>query len=202
LKSAYRAALDLASCGLSISLTPKETFLECYFLSRKKALTEANILAGWLGSGLWPVNAAKALGSKFVIDDPATSITVANYVLIEQEASQRTKETEFTTPRSSSQLHTVAVSAFKVRFNSPIVRRLFRKIDRGFDDLNWQLASLNEENRVLISQLGQLKKRKRARVTRNLNREFFNIQNIQDTRDQMEPISNSNLEVEGSSESD
>lgn len=202
LKSAYRATLDLASRGLSTSLTPKETFLECYFLSRKKALTEANILAGWLGSGLWPVNAAKALGSKFVIDDPATSITVANYVPIEQEVSQRTRETEFTTPRSSSQLHTVAVSAFKVRFNSPTVRRLFRKIDRGFDDLNWQLASLNEENRVLKSQLGQLKKRKRARVTRNLNREFFNIQNIQDTRDQMEPISNSNLEAEGSSESD
>jgi hypothetical protein len=162
----------------------------------------ANTLAGWLGSGLWPVNAAKALGSKFVIDDPATSITVAHYVPIEQEASQGTREIEFTTPRSSRQLHTSVVKAFKVGHNSPSVRRLFRKIGNGFDDLNLQLANSKEENRVLTGQLGQLKKRKRARVSRNLNQEFFNIRNVRDTRDQMEPISNLDVEMEESSESD
>jgi hypothetical protein len=202
LKSAYRAILELASRGLGLSLTPKETFLRCYFLARKKSLTVANTLAGWLGSGLWPVNAAKALGSKFVIDDPAISITVENGILIEQEASQGTREIEFTTPRSSRQLHTSVVKAFKVGHNSPSVRRLFRKIGNGFDDLNLQIANSKEENRVLTGQLGQLKKRKRARVSRNLNQEFFNIRNVRDTRDQMEPISNLDVVMEESSESD
>ena len=188
LKTAYRAALALASPGLSSSLTSKETFLECYFQAREKALTEKNILAGWSGSGLWPINAEKALGSKFVIEDPSTSITVADSIVKPQEASQRAKETEFTTPSNSKQLHSAAISAFKVTYNDPIVRLLFRKIDRGLDNLNWELAKEREEKQVLLKQLEQSNKRKRAPIIRDLNELFYTVQNVQKTRDEIDAL--------------
>lgn len=194
LKAAYRAALTLANPLVDTSPTRKETFLRCYFEARDIALIESNIKSGWLGSGLWPMNINKLMGSKFVIDDQGQSIVVQldNTQLPEMDTA--TNEIEFTTPNHSSDLQRLVRSQFKVSRNSPTTRRLFRTAGKSIDKWGWENAQLRAENESLKQELGQLKKRKRAAVERDPNKLFVSIANIRATRRQVEPIESSGSE--------
>jgi hypothetical protein len=159
LKRAYQTQLALATEGLHSAPMRKETFLRCYFEARKIALNESNIKAGWRGSGLWPMNVNKPLGSRFVVEDPNDTITVEIGNPSPPRTNQRSRRIKITTPHNSRDLHSLAVETFKLDHNSPTVRRLFRAIDRGFSSLTYENAMLKAENTTLKQARAQSKKK-------------------------------------------
>jgi len=46
----------------------KRSFLKCYSKVWQYGLNKKNVLAGWKATGLWPINRAKPLISRLVLD--------------------------------------------------------------------------------------------------------------------------------------
>ncbi|KAL6408151.1 Pogo transposable element with ZNF domain [Ilyonectria robusta] len=157
-------------------------------LARNTALTEANAKAGWKGSGLWPMDRNKALGSRFVIDDPNQTITVQSADPSPPRLNQRSENNLFTTPSHSRDVQSLVRSQGRPSYNSPTTRRLFRTIGKGLDTLGMKVLQLEEENKALKQQLAQSKKRKRAAVDKDPNKLFISIQNVRATRQRVEPL--------------
>jgi hypothetical protein len=69
LKMIYRRELEMEAPLIEQGNIAKAAFLRCYFKARAAAFTEEKVWAGWLASGLWPVNVIRPLLSKYVILD-------------------------------------------------------------------------------------------------------------------------------------
>ena len=78
LKRAYHTRLKrlLTDAYYDSSVTGKRAFLKCYCLARSKAFTESNIKAGWMATGLWPINMAKPLRSKLLLRNSNQTTTL------------------------------------------------------------------------------------------------------------------------------
>ncbi|KAL6408947.1 Pogo transposable element with ZNF domain [Ilyonectria robusta] len=130
----------------------------------------------------------KALGSRFVIDDPNQTITVQSADPSPPRLNQRSENNLFTTPSHSRDVQSLVRSQGRPSYNSPTTRRLFRTIGKGLDTLGMKVLQLEEENKALKQQLAQSKKRKRAAVDKDPNKLFISIQNIRATRQRVEPL--------------
>ena len=71
LKAAMKAELN-ALFRTGIACLHKSQWIEKYVKAREKAITKKNILAGWRGSGLWPINRVRILSQ---IPEPDTTST-------------------------------------------------------------------------------------------------------------------------------
>jgi 4-hydroxybenzoate polyprenyltransferase len=69
LKAAYRK--ELGNLSLLSDSTPigKRNFLLCYQKAREQSLIAQNIKAGWKATGLWPLNIAKPLMSRLLLEN-------------------------------------------------------------------------------------------------------------------------------------
>ena len=65
------------------TLIGKRNFLICYSKARKEAIIAKNIKSGWRAGGLWPVNSAKPLLSRLLLE---------NSNKLENQASKRKAE--------------------------------------------------------------------------------------------------------------
>ena len=70
IKTVYRSAIDKYPDAFDSSPAGKMTLLCCYNTARLASLTSKNIRNGFVGSGLWPVNMAKPLLSRLLIETP------------------------------------------------------------------------------------------------------------------------------------
>jgi 4-hydroxybenzoate polyprenyltransferase len=69
LKAAYRK--ELSNLSLLTDSTPigKRNFLLCYQKAREQSIIAQNIKAGWRATGLWPLNMAKPLMSRLLLEN-------------------------------------------------------------------------------------------------------------------------------------
>lgn len=194
LKTVYRAEVNLANHLHPNSPIGKETFLSCYFRARKKALITDNAVAGWKGSGLWPLNIEKPLNSRFVREDPSQTITVQPASLSPARANRRSRSLEFATPKTSKDVQQLVRSQNKVKSSSPTTRRLFRTWAKSLDTVQLEIAQLKDRVQTLEEQQAQSKPRKRAAVEADLNELFVSIQNVRDVRRRLDPSDSEGLE--------
>lgn len=161
----------------------KMVFLRCYHEARKLGLTERNIRAGWLGSGLWPVNMAKPLMSKFVLPEQESQKTTPRTPLQAARVKRYSNSIVFNTPRRSQQIRTVLNS---ISLTDPTARLLFRKIGSHLDRQNIKLAAAEAKIRILQHQVDSLKPKKKQKVDENPNSRFIRIKEIINTRNRLE----------------
>jgi 4-hydroxybenzoate polyprenyltransferase len=69
LKTSYRKHVGFLSVHTDSTPIRKRNFLQCYYKARCDALTAKNIKAGWKAGGLWPVNSAKPLLSRLLLEN-------------------------------------------------------------------------------------------------------------------------------------
>ena len=69
LKTAYCKYVGFQSLLTDSTLIRKRNFLQCYYKARLDALTAYNIKSGQRAAGLWPVNSAKLLLSRLLLEN-------------------------------------------------------------------------------------------------------------------------------------
>lgn len=73
LKTSYRKQVGFLSLLTDSTPIGKRNFLRCYYKARLDALIARNIKSGWKASGLWPVNSAKPLMSRLLLENSNSS---------------------------------------------------------------------------------------------------------------------------------
>jgi 4-hydroxybenzoate polyprenyltransferase len=186
LKTAYRRWLAGISLWTDSTIVGKRNFLEYYRRARLVGLTSSNILAGWKGSGLWPVNQTKPLMSRLLVENrrpttpplpttrPAPGTVISGPNVTKQVVGPLELEL-WSTPKKSVELHQQLVDFNKQTGASRTQRQLFNKVKKAFDLLDSNLAIKEAENQALRAQLEAVKPRKRKRVDTNPNELFANI---------------------------
>jgi len=81
LKRAYRKQLGFLSLLNDSTPLGKQNFLSCYQKARLSSLTRNNIRAGWQASGLWPINMAKPLMNRLLLENSNKSTKQASKAL-------------------------------------------------------------------------------------------------------------------------
>jgi hypothetical protein len=163
----------------------KMIFLRCYHQARKLGLTERNARAGWLGSGLWPVNLAKPMLNPYLILEEEGQSSRPSQAIAPRTplpTARKRKEPDsviFNTPRRSQQVRTVVDS---IGVADPTARLLFRKIGSHLDHQNTKLAAAEAKIRNLQHQLDGLRPKKKKKVEENPNKRFIRIEEIVNTR--------------------
>ena len=85
---------------------------------------------------------------------------------------------EFTTLRKKTDRRTY-LDNLGTQFQHPSTRRLlFRKLEKIFDEKDYQLAQLRQENEALKARLGGTTAGRRKRVVPDPNQRFVNIEQI------------------------
>ena len=104
----------------------KRGFLECYSKARQRGLNEKNVLAGWKATGLWPINRAKPLMSRLVLDTAKPQpieLQQPNQAQIEPDQIQPNTQIPATQPRKI-----VVVIPKRSAEIGPLLRRLAPKV--------------------------------------------------------------------------
>lgn len=69
LKHTYRKLLNQMNSWSESTVVGKQLMLKCILQARKQAITAHNIKSGWRAGGLWPVNIAKPLMSRLLLEN-------------------------------------------------------------------------------------------------------------------------------------
>jgi 4-hydroxybenzoate polyprenyltransferase len=73
LKTSYRKQVGFLSLKTDATPVGKRNFLRCYYKARLDSLIARNIKSGWKASGLWPINSAKPLLSRLLLENSNNS---------------------------------------------------------------------------------------------------------------------------------
>ena len=189
LKGQYRREINnINTYGISVESTPlaKAQFLQAYEKARTAAFTKRNIISGWRGTGLWPVNRMKALNNEMVASSgPPRPCTPESTV---PEMPDAPTHIRFWTPKSgrdlNRQIQVLPVAARR----DHLVRQLFAKMSKGLDAKNWDLAAQELDIGKLQAQITRQQPNKRQEVEKNPNERFVGIKEVIDTRRRMEVL--------------
>ncbi|TVY32850.1 hypothetical protein LSUB1_G008693, partial [Lachnellula subtilissima] len=204
LKAAYRK--ELSNLSLLTDSTPvgKRNFLRCYKKARDASLTSSNIKAGWKATGLWPPSIAKPLMSRLLLENSNNGPQDAQNSLIgdlQPFTDQMIPPVLMHTPKAAKEVR-VQVETISRLGNSKLStsRRLFRKLEKGFDEKDYALTQAQLRIDQLEARLEQLAPRKRRQVRTSPNSKFADIQAIKEAqigagdREIEEEDSNSSIE--------
>ncbi|KAL2133138.1 hypothetical protein VTI74DRAFT_2833 [Chaetomium olivicolor] len=107
-------------------------------------------------------------------------------------------EVLFTTPRKRKDLRT-SLTDLGTHFKDQGTKRLLiRKVEKAFDEKNFEVARLRQENEALKAQIEALKSSKRKRVRVDPNPQFTTIQQIHRAQMEASRIDASSIEESGS----
>jgi len=188
LKRAYRTRLErlLADAYCDSSVAGKRAFLECYRLARSEAFTESNIKAGWMATGLWPINMAKPLRSKLLLRNSNQTTTLK---LTSRDSDIHTfqkpiledfgdKQVVWSTPRKSTEYREQARQFGQLVKAMPTDKLFLRKVGKALDEKDFELALCKRRIESLEAELDRLQRTKRRRVEPDPNTQFANIESI------------------------
>lgn len=180
LKTSYRKTLSALGYMTADTASRKRDFLSCYEKSRREALMQSNIIAGWRGSGLWPINAHRPLTNPLVIRDDPSKLVRAQSAPPDSlsEASQVVWET----PRTASQLRDELRLLDQLDRDPYTKRVLFRKLSKAFSEKASEVAAQQRELEVLRARLENFQTRKRKKVEMSPNSKFASIQDVYRTQ--------------------
>ncbi|KZL84093.1 transposase [Colletotrichum incanum] len=188
-KAAYRKRLqpNLNQWNDS-TIVGKRHFISCYQLARLAGLTKKNILSGWKYTGLWPVAVSKPLMSSLLLPKAATPSTPLNKAAQGIQGIQDTQDTEgwasassavaWSTPRKIRDLNSQLDLFSKLGQSIATQRQLFRKVKKGFQEKDFQLATAQQQIQLLQAQVSNTAARKRKTVKIDPNTKFANISDI------------------------
>lgn len=182
LKTAYRKYVGFQSLLTDSTPIGKRNFLRCYYKARLDALIAHNIKSGWRAAGLWPVNSAKPLLNRLLLE---------NSNKLEEESRKRKAEEllpEWNTDQSifkiptpkklddiRDQVHSIARLG---KASIPTARVLFRKVSKAIDQRDYLIAEHERKIQQLEARVQQLEPRKRRKVKASPNSKFVGIEAI------------------------
>jgi 4-hydroxybenzoate polyprenyltransferase len=186
LKTAYRKHLANLVTWAKSTIVGKQNFLEYYRRARLIALTASNILSGWKATGLWPINIAKPLLNRLLLENtnqvPTTPPPTESIVGTRIPGLNATWEVvqpldlgPWVTPNNVVDLRRQVVDFNLQTGASRTQRQLFQKIEKAFDERDVTMAVQGAENEALRAQLEATKQKKRRRVDTNPNELFADI---------------------------
>lgn len=186
LKHTYRKLLNKMNSWSESTVVGKQMMIKCIVEARKQAITAHNIKAGWRASGLWPVNMAKPLMSRLLlensnnvasIDEQMAPIQTLSPVRPSQSSTVAT-DAFMGTPQKRSDLRSQLTDLSSYNQHLSTRRLLFRKVEKAFDQKDFELAQLRQENEALKSQLEAARPSKRKKVVMDPNDVFASIEQI------------------------
>jgi len=186
LKAAYKAEADLLNFYTENTISGKQIFLHCYRLGRTKALKKSNLLGGWRASGLWPVNMAKPLLSVQLLEmekkkaenDKSDSPTRKRKVELVTPVPISIRKVGLSTPKQSREVRCLHSYFDSGQHSTATQRLLFRKVEKAYDEKDWQLNIALREVELLKAKLEQLAPVKRKKVETSPNSRFVQIKDI------------------------
>lgn len=206
LKTAYKKELGNLSQWDAGTVVGKRNFLVCYGKARNAALTSKNIISGWKWTGLWPVSMAKPLMSPLLLENTNTPAIQASQVykgLSDSRASEKwaadISAVTWSTPRKRDELRDQFSLFSKLDIDTPTQRLLFRKIQKGFDGKDYQLALAQRKIEALQAEVDASRARKRRKVKISPNSKFADIEAIRRTQIKVGEVDN-NIDASSDSE--
>ena len=176
----------------------KRNFVMCYGKARKSALTSKNITSGWKWTGLWPISMAKPLMSPLLLENtttPAKQAVQGYKRLSDGKASDKwmadISAVTWTTPRKRNELRDQFELLSKLDNDTHTQRLLFRKVQKGFDRKDYQLAVAQRTIEALQAQVDANRARKRKKVKMSPNSKFAGIEAIQRAQIEAGEVENS-----------
>ncbi|KAI1004759.1 hypothetical protein K3495_g3456 [Podosphaera aphanis] len=171
LKTAYRKELGLIAEWDAGTVIGKRNFITCYSKARQVALTSNNIISGWKWTGLWSFNVAKPLSSPLMLTSTSTpsqptckahpgKLNVKSNMKIANETSP----VLLSTPRKKDEPRGQLRFSSEGKYDKNTQRLLFRKIQKSFEEKDYQIAAAQQKIEVLESQDEAGRARKRRRV--------------------------------------
>src|SRR5436190_4911448 len=173
LKRAYRKHLSDLAVLTDSTPVGKLNFLRCYAKARKEGLTAQNIKAGYRGTGIYPRNKVKALGSRQVMAPPRSAtpepIAAAPF--------------EFRTPKGRRGAQKLLDNT---SMKTPSTRLAFRKLTKALEMMDAELAMAqnNIKGLELQNEKFQASKR-RKKVPKDPNERFVTINQVIAARESM-----------------
>jgi 4-hydroxybenzoate polyprenyltransferase len=160
--------------------------IKCIVEARKQAITAYNIKAGWRASGLWPINMAKPLMSRLLLENSNKVASIVEQLAPTQtsvsgppgKASVLNQGVEFATPQKKTDLRNHLKNLATQKQADSARRLLFRKVEKAFDQKDSQLARLQQENEALKTQLEVARPSRRKKVVTDPNSVFATIEQI------------------------
>lgn len=186
MKTAYRNQIAHQAQFCCSTVVGKRLFLEAYAYARNSAIIPTNIKSGWGASGLWPVRISKPLNSPLLLQNSNKNnaqeapsgtprqIKPAKKARRLPNGTQRNWET----PLKSRQLASQIEDFIATIATSPTKRLFFKKVRKGYELKDCELADAERKIRQLEAELEAKNTRKRKRVQPNANNLFVNNRRI------------------------
>ncbi len=188
LKTAYRRELgDLVLLRGPVPFN-KRDFLKAYSRARRAAGTSRIIRAGWVATGLWPINVERPLSNGLVLKADEVALNKADSQQQQQDNtgpssayhSQSARMVQ--TPHRSQEVHKLLGSRVgqlqQLYRADPVARVTFSKIAKSLDDKVIKLAEYQQQIQVLEAEVERLRPKKRKRVQVDLNERFASIADV------------------------
>ncbi|KAI1004150.1 hypothetical protein K3495_g4060 [Podosphaera aphanis] len=185
LKTANRKQLGLIAEWDAGTVIGKRNFITCYSKARQAALTSKNIISGGKWTGLWPVNVTKPLSSPLMLTSTSTPSqpTCKAHpgklsVKSNMKKANETSPVLFLTPRKKDELRGQLRLSSEGKYDKNTQRLHFRKIQKSFEEKDYQIAAAQQKIEALESQVEAGRARKRRRVQTDPNSKFADIESI------------------------
>lgn len=188
LKTAYRQGLqDLVLLRGPVPFN-KRDFLKAYNRARRVAGTSRIIRAGWVATGLWPINVEKPLSNSLVFKADQAAQNKADSQQQQQDDTTRLSSAHsqaartVQTPHRSQEVHKLLgtrVGQLQQLYRAdPVARVTFSKIAKSLDDKAIRIAEFQQKIQALEAEVEKLRPKKRKRVKVDLNERFAGIAGI------------------------
>lgn len=106
------------------------------------------------------------------------------------------------TPRASRELRALTRVYDPTSHSTTTQRLLFRKVEKGYDEIDWQLKVLQRENEILRGKLEAVAPSKRKKVETSPNSRFVSIEAIRRAKIEAGEIEAESADEEGSEKSE
>ena len=182
LKTAYRRRLNFLSFLTDSTPIGKRNFLICYSRAREVSLTAFNIKAGWKASGLWPINMAKPLMNRLLLENsnkPDEQASNASKKKPVPEWNLEESIIAWETPKKSEDVRKQVHQITELKdINKATCRVLFRKVAKGLDAKDFVIAQHEHRIKQLEARVLELEPKKRRKVQTSPNSKFAGIEAI------------------------
>lgn len=184
-KALYKKELGYLDQWVDSTVVGKRNFLACYRKARQAAFTSQNIRSGWRATGLWPISLTRPLSSPLLLENNTHAVITADPILDRAIGSKpipqwdtTTSIVSWSTPRKAVDLQGQLQLYSQLDQSTTTQRLLFRKVQKGFEEKDFQLATALRKVEALEAELDSGRARKRKRVQINPNSKFADIEAI------------------------
>jgi hypothetical protein len=135
LKASYRKQVGFLSLQTDSTPIGKRNFLRCYYKARFDGLTAKNIKSGWRAGGLWPINSAKPLLSRLLLENSNNSKDQATKRKAEELLPDWNVDQSLLDVVTPKKLEDIKDQVYQIsqlrKASAPTAKVLFRKVSKA-----------------------------------------------------------------------